>query len=66
VLTRPSAQEPAGVRILLVIGAEALFATLTDLVTGAPPSFLAIVALGMGMALGLEWQVRAAGPSARR
>jgi hypothetical protein len=60
VLTSAPAHEPAAVRLLLVLGAQAAFVTLTDLLTGTPPAFLAIVDMGLGLALALAWQARGA------
>lgn len=45
-----------GGRLALVVGAEIVFATLVDLVTGTPPAFIATVAFGMALAIGLGWQ----------
>jgi hypothetical protein len=45
-------------RLALVVGAEVAFAVLVDLVTGAPPAFVTIVAFGIALAIGLGWQTR--------
>lgn len=51
-------RDALGERLALVVGAEAAFALLVDLVTGDPPAFVTTVAFGAMLALGLNWQVR--------
>jgi hypothetical protein len=52
---RDEPRETLAERLALVIMAEATFAALVDLVTGAPPAFVTTVVFGVALAVGLGW-----------
>jgi hypothetical protein len=55
-----ASREPFAVRILLALGAQAVFASLTDVLAGAAPAFEVTVVFGLVVALGMEFQARSA------
>jgi hypothetical protein len=55
-----ASHEPFLARILLVLGGQAVFASLAHAITEAAPAFEVTVVFGLLLALGLELQARRA------